>query len=927
MNTETPSIITYASRLSEVGLGILITLGVFIIAWLVLRALVRHWRERSERLDQDATREIQHFIRRIGDLEREAQAYPPDLPEPYQTPARALGSLLSDGRRTHGALAETLQQITSEEIRAPDHPVASVVFGFWQEPAFWFGRVKRLKQLHDRIQAAVDASLPADALLRDLRAKPLETAHQAQALEQALGEASRTLDQLIEAGLHGETMDEQESLIRGALAHLNALPAYFIEGTDSQIVRQATDEEVTRAWQQITRIESQTGACAPTVARWWDLHSELGKALDAADQAVTRATEALEQTHPTLDVRTWAEKWAGVRDEMDAWKARYTEPTVEDLERIDHVDAIIEQGLDLCSRLAALEKDRQFLNQAVPRYRDQLDQAQEQLRQLSGATRYPLSHLPLQGEIDALDRQAMEIGEADRMRTPTQWEAEAEAAQTLLRASQTLVEKIAEARESRNTLISLIGSLKEDLEPDFNAWAEALHARTSRHAPTDWSSDLKVTEILADAQALEARRERWVPADPAAALPTDDLSRRVDEIRRLIEEGLRYQRRLDRITERLQAIHVLDRDARESLDSAYQALDRLALRAADVAPPLNEEQSALRSEVMDLLERGYKLDLAFDPPTQGRAEARAAHVQSWLADSRETLETWMQSINRELKEIHQDLDAALQSLTELAPLSLEPAVQETHARLEAQSVFEPLTRDARAGSQAPHLVALSESLGDRLRTRSRLYQTTAFLQSDVIEALAQPREAWGKARQEAERQMRNLLDLEQEAQLAWLPLSCDTPAVETQMSAAYSAEAYLSHHGETVPQVIARLREATRSYAKAIAMAEARHQKHMETQAYLERRINDIDDWQGALERYRKANEADPTVVAAVRARLEEIESAIRKLSQPHREEDRLVSPEEAKRRIEHIWEQARRDLPLGAGYDVIPMRHIERGW
>jgi hypothetical protein len=91
--------------------------------------------------------------------------------------------------------------------------------------------------------------------------------------------------------------------------------------------------------------------------------------------------------------------------------------------------------------------------------------------------------------------------------------------------------------------------------------------------------------------------------------------------------------------------------------------------------------------------------------------------------------------------------------------------------------------------------------------------------------------------------------------------------------------------------------------------------------------MSEIEEWQEALERYQQAHETDPTTVAAVRARLDEIESSVLKLSQPYRARNHLVPPAEAKRRIEVLWEQARRDLPLGAGYDVIPMRHIERGW
>ena len=927
MDTDTPAIPAFVSQLSGIGIGILVALAVFILTWLILRALVRRWQQRSANLERSADRSLQGFSSRLEAFEAEARGYPPDISDPYQESARDLEALLADGRQAYETLTETLAETTSKEIEAPDRAVAYVLFGFWQEPIFWIRRVSALNQLHERIKTAVAASQPAEELLRDLRAKPLETAHQAQALHQTLTEAANTLNRLDEAGLRGETKENQASLVASALDRLDALPDYFLEGTDSQVIRQASDTEVSQAWQQLTRLEAETRDCAPTIARWWTAYTEFGRALDAAKQAVIRATEALDQTHPTIDVQAWTEAWAHAEAELDELAALYTAPTVEDLEHIERIETLIEDGLDVCSRLASLERDRKVLTQAVPRYREVLKEAETQLRQLCGATQYPLSRLPLQSELDALNQQAIGIGAIDQVRPPAQLAREAEAAQELLRASQTLVKTLIGLRESRTRLLSLVDDMEESVEPDFVVWAEALRERTSLHTPEDWSPDLQVTEIVTDAQALETRRARWIPEDPTEPMPTTDLAQRVDEVGQLIEDGLRYQHRLDRITERLQAIEALDRTSREELGTVYQALDRLALRATDVSPALDHEQSAILASIMDLLEQGYKLDLLFDPPTQHRAEDRATQVRGWLADCEETLKTWMQSLNHELKDLQQTLQSALDALGELAPLTLEPAVQEARARLEAQPSVAPIPRDRQDDARAPHLGTLCEALGDRLRTRTRLHQTLAFLESDVIEALDPPREAWEKARAKAERQMSNLIDLEEEARRLWLPISCDSQAVESQMSAAYASETYLKNHGQTVPQVIATLREAGRTYAKASAMAETRARRHREARSYLERRKNDIETWQGALARYREAHDADPTVVAAVRARLDEIDAAMRQLTQPYQEEGRLVSPEEARRRVEHLWEQARRDLPLGAGYDVIPMRHIERGW
>jgi hypothetical protein len=148
--------------------------------------------------------------------------------------------------------------------------------------------------------------------------------------------------------------------------------------------------------------------------------------------------------------------------------------------------------------------------------------------------------------------------------------------------------------------------------------------------------------------------------------------------------------------------------------------------------------------------------------------------------------------------------------------------------------------------------------------------------------------------------------------------------VAAQMALAREARDRLLRDGDTVCRVTQMLTDMTQHAERIIALVERREAAYEALRPALEAILHNLDTWCDALESYRDHHPDNQAVAVAVRARLEEIEAAGTEL-QVRFEQAGLIPGDEAQRALEHLWQQAHRDLPIGAGFDVIPAETIER--
>ncbi len=236
-------------------------------------------------------------------------------------------------------------------------------------------------------------------------------------------------------------------------------------------------------------------------------------------------------------------------------------------------------------------------------------------------------------------------------------------------------------------------------------------------------------------------------------------------------------------------------------------------------------------------------------------------------------------------------------------------------------------RERRAGPtpDTAAVASLSDRISDQLRALAQFDQSLAALQTTAITPLEDPVRRWREARQSAEAAYRRLQALEVQSARQWPPVSCDSPAVKAQLEQAEGMHGRLKQEGTTVERATALIEDLTTRYTNVVGLTGEREAAYRALRPHLDIALDRLQAWSEALAAYQKEHEADPAVVSAIRARLDEMQSASTQLQIDWERSDTLIPGEDARRALEGLWRQAHRDIPVGAGSNVIPVEWVER--
>jgi len=734
-------------------------------------------------------------------------------------------------------------------------------------------------------------------------------------------------------------------------------------------VRRAQPAEITEAWATIDALDGEIRGSAGQVEAWHAAYTLAAQELKTMRDRVEAATSCIQETPDAIDISDLTASWQQTREEAEILTSCYRAPTTEDLNRIDQITQQITQitqtANQVIAQVASLEALHTALESALAENAEVLDQIDQQLRQLANAGRYPLDRVPLQVVLDQLTQQAATIDGVERMspgrtrpprtrppRTRAQLEADLAAAQVLQQQAQALVTQVAEARERRRHLIELLDQQAERPQVDWMGWANDLCRRIDPYAEANWfpgdgspgqrsgtskgdsrtstDENLRVRTIVQDATQLAERQARWLPTQVDEPLVPDELETRTMELTALFADTEAFQDRLDKITQRFQLCQRVEEKAKSDLETVYGAVDRLDIVAADVLPPGLANEDNHWNRIREQLDLGYEIELALTNPGIGTVHEKAQRVDTWIPATHKILLNWQKALMRETDTAVATLSANLDELASVAPLDGEAAVEQAREVAEDQA-GQTRTRKRPRGKQragvpagtpgneaATHSAQLAGDIADQLRTLAYVDQALATLNTDVIAPLTEPVRIWREAEQTAENAFDALGRLEAESANLWPPISCGTARVKEEFDRADRIRDSLYQDGKTVTQVLGTTTMLTEIYTTIVTMVEQREETYRTQRTALDNTLNQLEDWCTALERHRDQNADDPAIASAIRARLDEIEANWTQLQVRYDQAPDLVPGEEALRTLNDLRLQARREIPLGPGMDVI---------
>jgi len=936
-------------RWSMAGLGIV---SLIVAVGVLLRILTRRWKARAETLAQQMDRGLASLHHILGLLKSETAAYPPDIPAPYGPIIQQLQTAIAAIETTYQTLTGQIASLSVHPLELPELAWARIAYWFWHEPRHWWHQRAGLGNLVDQLNAPRTEAAAAKSLLRDLRKQPLDTAERARELYELVDTSQHTAGLLQTGGVHGDPLDAATEALKRYRKTLQALPIYLFACTESQIMRRAQPAEITEAWATIDALDGEIQGSADQIAAWHAAYTLAGQELKTMCDCVEAATGCIQETPDAIDISDLTASWRQTSEEAELLITCYEAPSTDDLDCIDQITQITRTANQVIAQVTSLEALHTALASEIAKNTEMLSRIDQQLRQLANAGRYPLDRVPMQVVLDQLTQQATAIDGAKRTRTSLELEADLAAAQVLQQQAQRLVTQVAEARERRRHLIELLDQQAERPQVDWMEWANDLCRRIDPYAEANWLSgdgssghrsgkskgdsrtsadeNPRIRTIVQDATQLAERQARWLPTHVTEPLVPDELEERTTELTALFTDTEAFQDRLDRITQRFQLCQRVEEKAKSDLETVYGAVDRLDIVAADVLPPALANEDNHWARIREQLDLGYEIELALTNPGIGTVHEKARRVDTWIPAIHKILLDWQKALVRETDDAVATLSADLDELASVAPLDGEAAIEQAREVAEDQAgqtrTRKWPTGKGRAGVPAgmpdDEAATLSAQLaGDiavQLRTLAYVDQALATLNADIITPLTEPVRIWREAEQAAESAFDALQKLEAESSNLWPPISCDTARVKKEFDRADQIRDSLYQDGKTVTQVLETTTTLTETYTTIVTMAEQREETYRAQRPALDDTLDQLEKWCAALERHRDQNADDPAIASAIRARLDEIETGWTQLQIRYDQAPGLVPGEEAQRTLNDLWLQARREIPLGPGMDVI---------
>jgi hypothetical protein len=945
-------------RWGMAGLGIV---SLIVAVGMLLRLLARRWKARAEILAQQMDRGLASLHHILGRLKSEAAAYPPDIPAPYGPIVQQLQAAIAGIETTYQTVTDQVTNLSGDPLELPELAWARIAYWFWREPRHWWHQRAALGNMVDQLNAPRSEAAAAKSLLRDLRKQPLDTAERARELYELIDTSQHTAGLLQTGGVHGDPLDAATEALKKYRKTLHALPIYLFACTESQIMRRAQPAEITEAWATIDALDGEIRGSADQVAAWHASYTLTGQELKTMCDCVEAAAGCIREAPDAIDISDLTASWRQISEEAEVLATRFEAPTLEDLNCIDKITQITQTANQAIAQVTSLEALHTALESGLAENAEMLSQIDQQLRQLANAGRYPLDRVPIQVVLDQLTQQATAIDGVGQTRTLLQLEADLAAAQILQQQAQALVTQVAEARERRRHLIELLDQQAEEPQVDWMGWATDLCRRIDPYAEANWFSgdgssvhrsgksngdgrtsageNLRIRTIVQDATQLAERQARWLPIHVNEPLVPDELEERTTEFTALFADTEAFQDRLDRITQRFQLCQRVEEKAKSDLETVYGAADRLDIVAADVLPPALANEDNHWARIREQLDLGYEIELALTNPGIGTVHEKARRVDKWIPAIHKILLDWQKALVRETDTAVATLSADLDELTSVAPLDGEAAVEQAREVAEDQA-GQTRTRKwptgkgragapsgAKAGTLGNEAAALSAELAGHiaglLRTLAYVDQALATLNTDVIASLTEPVRIWREAEQAADSAFDALRKREAESADLWPPISCDTARVKEEFDRADQIRDSLYQDGRTVALVLETTTTLTETYTTIITMAEQREETYRAQRPALDDTLNQLERWCAALERHRDQNADDPAIASAIRARLDEIEAGWTQLQIRYDQAPGLVPGDEAQRTLNDLWLQARREIPLGPGMDVIMAEEV----
>jgi DNA repair exonuclease SbcCD ATPase subunit len=467
--------------LSETGLWLLPLLLAATLAALIL--FTRHWRKATHASLIQLRAQLRQLEARYKGLLQQADRFPVDSPEPYNKPARSIHSMLdslegelAEFKNGYITLQDKLHELNQNRFRAL---VAA--------PFLWNELYQDTNRLIQQTGAINNRQQEAQTNLDELQRIPLQVASHARTAHQLQATLQDRLNELHANHVHGAAMDAAFEESMSWDAAFKELPAFYLEGDESDLLQQATLPLTTQTYNLTLRAQPALLALDVRVEEWQNQRQEAVRQVSQL-QILLGALQNLFSEMPAAlnlsDLLAQFEQMQVIAQNLEATLGRLEIESAPNLIAETLHQQQIATGLE--RELRQARQQLGSLNKTLPDLDNTLKLLREQFDGLVASPVHPLRWGASWSLLDEQHQKAAALTQQTAPFTPAQVRGNLEAATQLLVEVKLLDQRTRTVAEQHAELLSLLDSPELSQDQRWMEGARSLVDKIAVYDPVNW---------------------------------------------------------------------------------------------------------------------------------------------------------------------------------------------------------------------------------------------------------------------------------------------------------------------------------------------------------------------------------------------------------------------------------------------------------
>lgn len=647
--------------------------GVWLIPLILVASLValflftRYWRKATHARLSLLRGQLRQMESSHRGLALQAGRYPPDSPEPFNKPAKAihqqlegLQTELDDFKAGYIDLQDKLHELNQNRFRAL---VAA--------PYLWNDLHTTTTRLDQQISTLQNHQQKTQAALDQLHQLPLEIAAQARAVTQLHKKVQSRLDQLKSEQVYGAILDSAQEEGENWRANLASIPEYFLLSDEVEKQKQADPSITAEVYSRVERALPALEILDQKVEDWHNLRQDAVRQVSQLQVLLAGIKRLLSEMPAALDLSTLISEY----DRLEQ-VTQNLEATLGRLE-LESIHTLTDETLRQQQSCAILERElRQArqqlgsLNKTLPDLDAALNMVSEQFEQLSASPVHPIKWISSRTLFEDLSQKAAALQRHTAPYTPDQVRSYLETATQLLVEVKLLDQQTRATGEGHTELLKLLDSPELSADQRWLESARVLSEKITAYDPVNWPRLDGTSHLAADLDEFSGQFQKLIKQGSQKFLAESDIPARLEEARWLARTSAELRSRVIKIQTRLDEIQEMEGYCQQQLDEAARTL-------AQVNALERSNEALAKITHNDLVRLSAALEQAqteVGNRQRGSIEKKIRVTDTFTTRLRHSLNQWQGLFSKEIETTKQTLAGQLTALQNIADLD-EPALE------------------------------------------------------------------------------------------------------------------------------------------------------------------------------------------------------------------------------------------------------------